>query len=137
MCEMLRLCPGDNIGVRSLLGSVLCLAGRYADALFFVEQWLTPECMKTGAWPERGGTAFAPPTKGTHLITRDPNDKAWSWGPIPHSGALAAFKLWGDCPDSRAYLEFAVECTPHIFLKVLARVKKPGTTIFLPIMRTS
>ncbi|KAF5329336.1 hypothetical protein D9619_009278 [Psilocybe cf. subviscida] len=132
MCEMLRLCPGDNIGTRSLLGSVLCLAGRYADAVFFAEQWLTPECMQTGESPERGGTAFAPPTKGTHLITRDPNEEAWAWGPLPHTGALAAFKLWGDCSDSRAYLEFAVKCTPHILLKVLGRVKKPETLNMMP-----
>jgi hypothetical protein len=35
-------------------------------------------------------------------------------GAVVHTAALAAFRLWGDCPESRQYLELAVRINPLI-----------------------
>jgi hypothetical protein len=39
-------------------------------------------------------------------------------GAVVHTAALAAFRLWGDCPELRQYLEQAVRINPLYFVYV-------------------
>ncbi|OBZ76530.1 hypothetical protein A0H81_03534 [Grifola frondosa] len=123
--EMLRLCPGDNMGQRDWLGSVLMKAGRSVDALSFAQAWLQPETVKTGAPPKRGGCTFASPSK--EPMRQERVDSLSEWGPaeIIYTGALSSFKLWGDCELARQYLKIGARLNPHILLKILAKVDQP------------
>ncbi|CAA7262682.1 unnamed protein product [Cyclocybe aegerita] len=101
--EMLRLCPGDNLWQRFWLGSMLCQANRFSDALFFSQAWLTENTLKTGDPPKRGGTAFAPqPRPPTY------------------------FKIYGDCEQAKRYLILANKANPNILVKILAEVPRPA-----------
>jgi len=122
MIEMLRLCPGDNMGQRKWLGSVLIHNGRYADALFFAQVWLAD---KRGDSPPRGGTNFTAPSKDL-VDANDEKDLAkYGEGSLLHTAALASFKLFGDCPQSRQFLKMAAQAQPYVLLKVLASVSRP------------
>lgn len=48
-----------------------------------------------------------------------------------YCGALAAFKLWGDCELARQYLSIAVDRNPNVLIKILGRVKIPGKHLSL------
>ncbi|KAG5635062.1 hypothetical protein H0H81_012558 [Sphagnurus paluster] len=121
--EMLRLCPGDNMGQRSWLGSMLIRNGRYSEAIFFAHNWLV--AFKDGSTPPRGGAAFD--VHPTALIGDDLEKDLASWGEgaLLRTAALAWFKLSGDCIQSRQYLRLAVQAQPNILLKVLALVPPP------------
>ena len=125
LIEMLRLCPGDNLGQRFSLGSVLIHCGRYADALSFAQQWLDNEAGDGSEYPPRGGTVFKAPRRDLGE-PKDANELRWTSSQILYTAALAAFKLLGDCPTSRFYLKMSVISNPHVLLKILARVQKPG-----------
>ena len=55
-------------------------------------------------------------------------EKGYDWTPtgILYSAALASFKHWGDCEQSRQYLKMAAKANPNVLLKVLGNVKKPS-----------
>ncbi|KAF8891041.1 hypothetical protein BD779DRAFT_1610723 [Infundibulicybe gibba] len=95
--EMLRLCPGDNLGQRSWLGSLLLHLGRYSDALYFAQQWLIV-FMSDGRPPDRGATKFKAPSK--ELMSNQFVEGLGKYGPGGqlYTAAFASFKLWGDCP---------------------------------------
>lgn len=125
LIEMLRLCPGDNLGQRYSLGSVLIHCGRYADALSFAQQWLDNEAGDGADSPPRGGTVFEAPRRDPGK-PKDASELRWTSSQILYTAALAAFKLFGDCPISQSYLKMSAISNPHILLKILARVQKPG-----------
>lgn len=43
-----------------------------------------------------------------------------------YNGAMAAFRLYGDCELARQYLALGVERNSHICVKILGRVKRPS-----------
>ncbi|KAG1776203.1 hypothetical protein EV702DRAFT_1180046 [Suillus placidus] len=114
MIDMLRLCPGDNMAQRTWHGSMLLSAGRTVDALSFVKQWLAHNRRQT---PPRGGPYFK------HLLQL-PIIRAQT-SIILHTAALACFRLWGDCPVDRQYLQLAARANPTILTKILAKIDKP------------
>ena len=131
MIEMLRLCPGDNLNQRALLGSVLVRVGRTADALSFARNWL--EKIKSGEIPERGGTNFSPASDdvlSTALEERLTN--GYAKGEIAYTGALASFKLYGGCPLACQFLRIAAKNNPTVLMRILARVRQPSETIPCP-----
>jgi len=130
LIEMLRLCPGDNLGQRYSLGSVLIHCGRYADALSFAQQWLGNEAGDGHEFPARGGTVFKIPCHDPGK-PKDANELRWTSSQVLYTAALAAFKLFGDCPTSQSYLKMSAISNPHILLKILAQVQKPGAFRFL------
>jgi hypothetical protein len=107
MIEMLRLCPGDNMAQRHWLGSVLNRIGRYSDALFFAQIWLHSFSHDKGGTPVRGGTVFKEPSRELMSAEREKNLSEYGDGAFLYTAALASFKLWGDCPQSRQYLKTA------------------------------
>ncbi|EMD41039.1 hypothetical protein CERSUDRAFT_111609 [Gelatoporia subvermispora B] len=123
--EMLRLCPGDNLGQRDSLGSVLLKAGRPADALSFIQTWLQPETMRTGEPPERGGCVFKIPFKTPLSPERAEALGEYCKADMAYSGALAAYKLWGDCELARQYLRVGARQNSYVLVKVLAKVEQP------------
>ncbi|TFK93914.1 hypothetical protein K466DRAFT_580545 [Polyporus arcularius HHB13444] len=127
--EMLRLCPGDNMGQRFWLGSVLLQAGRTADALSFAQVWLN--LPRDVDWPPRGGCTFEPPSK-TPLSAAASEEHKYSPCSLLYTAALASYKLWGDCDVSRQYLSVAAKANPHILVRILAKVEQPKTLNNLP-----
>ncbi|KAF8890791.1 hypothetical protein CPB84DRAFT_1784535 [Gymnopilus junonius] len=123
--EMMRLCPGDNMGQRFSVGSHLLVCKRYADALYFCQQWLTDDANGQGAPPLRGGTAFKAPHRNTMAVRKEKNYK-YTPAAILYSAAIASFKHWGDCEQARQYLKMAAKNNPNVLLKVLGNVKKPS-----------
>ncbi|OCH94252.1 hypothetical protein OBBRIDRAFT_810581 [Obba rivulosa] len=94
--EMLRLCPGDNLGQRDSLGTLILKANRPADALSFT--------MRTGLPPERGGCIFKAPSKTPLSAERAKQLSECCKADMAYTGALAAYRLWGDCELARQYL---------------------------------
>ncbi|CAA7262664.1 unnamed protein product [Cyclocybe aegerita] len=123
--EMLRLCPGDNLGQRYWMGSMLCQANRFSDALFFAQAWLTEHTRKTGDPPARGGTAFAAPSPAVPP-TIDAERLRWEGCSLLYTAALASFKVYGDCEQSKKYLIMATQSNPNILIKILAKVPRPA-----------
>jgi hypothetical protein len=111
---------------RHWLGSVLVRLGRYSDALFFAQIWLRPFSHDRGGIPIRGGTAFSEPSREQMLAEREQQLSKHGDGAFLYTAALASFKLWGDCPQSRQYLKTAANANPNVLLKVLGRVSRPG-----------
>ncbi|KAI0751404.1 hypothetical protein C8Q80DRAFT_1268646 [Daedaleopsis nitida] len=130
MIEMLRLCPGDNMGQRDWLGSFLLQAGRTAHALSFVQTWLS--LPKDVYWPPRGGCTFEAPSQ--ELLTAEFIEQNKKWGPASmlYTAALASFKLWGDCELARQYLRVAASANPYVFVRILAKVDQPKVLNNLP-----
>jgi len=124
--EMLRLCPGDNMGQRYWLGSLLIRNYRFADALFFSQAWLLESQLKDGAPLERGGTIFRFPMPD--LLTPDQEQRLSKWGScsLLYTAALAAFKLSGNTPQACQYLRVASKSNPHVLVKILTRTPKPN-----------
>ncbi|KAJ7153296.1 hypothetical protein C8R46DRAFT_473579 [Mycena filopes] len=136
MIEMLRLCPGDNMGQRSWLGSFLLRVGRDADALFFAQVWLK-SFQGHGEPPLRGGTAFRPPRRGL-LTDKDEKELSKSGpGELLHTAALASFRLWGNCPEAVQYLRIAARANPHVLVKILGRRSQPVAPKMNPRGRNS
>ncbi|KAI0676908.1 hypothetical protein C8Q78DRAFT_1086899 [Trametes maxima] len=129
--EMLRLCPGDNMGQRDWLGSVLLQAGRVENALSFAQAWLDPK-HSNGSFPDRGGCAFGPPSKTPLSQDFVDREKKYGDGAILYTAALASFKLWGDCEIARQYLQISACLNPHVLLKVLGKVDRPKSLNFSP-----
>ncbi|KAF9007114.1 hypothetical protein BDQ17DRAFT_1302547 [Cyathus striatus] len=119
MIEMLRLCPEDNMGNRTWLGTLLVRLGRYADALYFVQVRLEDQGDVELLKPCKGGTLFKPPAR--NFVPEEGEDCS-----LLHTAAIASFKLWGDCADSRRYLKIAAKSNPLVLLKVLGKIRQPG-----------
>ncbi|KAF7297031.1 MYND-type domain-containing protein [Mycena indigotica] len=131
--EMLRLCPGDNMGQRSWLGALLLHSSRPADALYFSQIWIDNFTARTpeNAIPARGGTDFKAPRNGVIPSARDGSD----WMPAVHlyDSALAAFMLYGaDSEEAREYLRLAAAANPHIITKILVGAPKPSSQNHAP-----
>lgn len=124
MIEMLRLCPADNQGTRFFLGSALIHCGRYADALYFAQQWLGQGTLDDIS-PSDGAIIFRAPHRNTMAVKNEGNNRT-SDGSLLYTAALASFKHFGDCEQSRQYLKIAATTQPIVLVKVLARITKPG-----------
>ncbi|KAJ7153101.1 hypothetical protein C8R43DRAFT_1002904 [Mycena crocata] len=123
LIEMLRLCPGDNLGQRFWLGPFLIRSGRVADALSFCQTWLNGTV--GGGTLVKGGTAFQAPSRA--LLTAEDEAKYVKYAAcdLVHTAALAAFKLWGRCPQAAQFLRIAVRTNPNILVKVIGRRSWP------------
>ncbi|KAJ6589753.1 hypothetical protein B0H19DRAFT_1104631 [Mycena capillaripes] len=124
--QALRICPEDSFGQHVALASLLARLDRYEDALYLCQQWFHPADP-----PELGGTAFDPPhrellseTEMDEMIATRETDSGVQ-GAVVHTAALAAFKLWGDCPQSQQYLELAARVNPLILFKILGQIDIP------------
>lgn len=122
---MLRLCPGDNLGQRGWLGSLLLRAGRTSDALYFSQVWMTPAADR-GELIRHGGTDFAKPSSEVLSVEREAALSEFTKDSLVYTAAYASFKLFGDCPLSRQYLRIAAKLNPIILVKILAQLKPPG-----------
>jgi hypothetical protein len=127
---MLRLCPGDNMGVRQGVGSSLIRVKRYADALYFAQVWLDGN--EDGRSPPRGGTLFGEPRKTLYTEEEEKKLSRYCTGELIHTAALASFKLFGDCPQSQQYLRIASKVNPNILVRILGRVTRPSKSSARP-----
>ncbi|KAH7884974.1 hypothetical protein F5I97DRAFT_1830249 [Phlebopus sp. FC_14] len=106
--KMLRLCPGDNLGQRSWLGSVLLHCNRPSDALSFAHTWL----VQRHEVP-RGGTNFTASSSACLSSSQEESMSKYGNGAMAHTAAIASFKVFGDCDLSRHYVCFFVA---YVFL---------------------
>ncbi|KAJ7509144.1 hypothetical protein B0H11DRAFT_1963979 [Mycena galericulata] len=121
--EMMRLCPQDSLNQAFWLGPFLIRTGRHADALFFCQVRL--EATKNNSIPLRGGTVFRTPSPS--LLTPETEERysKYAASDMTHTAALAAFKLWGRCPQAAQLLRIAVRSNPAILVKIIARRARP------------
>ena len=124
---MLRLCPGDNLGQRDWLGSLLLRSGRVSDALWFVQAWMAPAADR-GDLIHHGGTDFGKPSSDPLPASREETLSRYTKANLVYTAAVASFKLFGDCTASRQYLRMAAKLNPIILVKILARLKPPSMT---------
>ncbi|KAF7314692.1 MYND-type domain-containing protein [Mycena kentingensis (nom. inval.)] len=135
--EMLRLCPGDNMGQRTWLGATLLHVGRNEDALRFSQVWISTAIHReAGDIPMRGGALFdgRPPVRGMPA-TPPGKERLWKYVPAVHlyNAALASFRLWGaDSEEAIGYLEYAANINPHVVVKYLGGVAKPPSLSNVP-----
>ncbi|KAG2006119.1 hypothetical protein CC2G_002464 [Coprinopsis cinerea AmutBmut pab1-1] len=124
--ELLRLRPGDNLSIRKSLGTALIRNKRYADALSFAQQWIAPDRKRT---PPRGGTIYSPPNPKPYTPEEEKGLGQYKkcFCDLMHTAALASFKLYGDCEQSRQYLRVAAASNPHILVKILGKKTRPET----------
>ncbi|KAJ7055534.1 hypothetical protein C8F01DRAFT_1158544 [Mycena amicta] len=125
--EMLRLCPGDNMGQRTWLGALLLHTSRPADALYFSQVWIDSFAGRTpeNAIPRRGGTDFKAPQKG--IISSARNHTEWIPAVHLYNAALAAFRLYGPTSEeAKEYLSLAATANPHVLTKILAGEARPS-----------
>ncbi|KAL4072080.1 hypothetical protein J3A83DRAFT_4390475 [Scleroderma citrinum] len=127
--EMLRLCPGDNMGQRTWLWSLLLLCNRPSDALSFCQVWLAPD--RPGVLP-RGGATFGPPSSTCFDAKVEDQLSSHSNGAMAYNAAVAAFELFGDCDLARQYLRIAAKVNPIILIKILAQMDKPRGFNMMP-----
>ncbi|KAJ7435785.1 hypothetical protein B0H11DRAFT_2112715 [Mycena galericulata] len=129
--QALRVSPQDAFGQHVPLSAYLFHLGRHLDALSFCQKWFDPQNP-----PELGGTAFDPPHRD--IISSKEADRMFArrkqedgvQGAVLHTAAVSAFTLWGDCPESRQYLELGAKINPLILFKILGRIaipKRPST----------
>ncbi|KDR77979.1 hypothetical protein GALMADRAFT_1295800 [Galerina marginata CBS 339.88] len=119
MIEMLRLCPRDNTSQRAWLGSMLIRNGHYANALYFIQAWIEHES------PPGGGIAFKAPSRSLLSASQAREQSRFAIANMMHDAALASFRLFGDCPQSRQFLKIAAYVQPIIFTKILTRASRP------------
>jgi len=122
--ERLRL--GSGMGSPSWLTSLLLHVSRPADALHLV-QIHTSRRHLNGTKPRRGGIDFKPPKSDP--LTDNEVRRIKSAHPglfLLYNGALASFKLWGDCELARQYLGMAILANPWVLTKSIARVSVPN-----------
>ncbi|KAI6008804.1 hypothetical protein F5J12DRAFT_905176 [Pisolithus orientalis] len=125
--EMLRLCPGDNLGQRAWLGSMLLLTKHYSDALSFCQRW--PDHDRLTVIP-RGGAAFKTPSSTCYDVEVENKILRCGNGAMAYNAAVAAFRVFGDGEFARQYLRIAAKINPIILTKILAKEgfdNLPGT----------
>lgn len=118
------------MGQRQWLGSHLIRTGRLNDALFFAQAWLTPDARK-GISPPSAGILFKEPSQKVMPIAHEEGLAKSGPGSFLYTAALASFKLYGDCPQSRQYLKLAAKAQPNVLIKVLGRIARPGSLGYL------
>ncbi|KAF7980760.1 hypothetical protein HWV62_36801 [Athelia sp. TMB] len=123
--EMLRLCPGDNLGQRFGLGSLLLRNRRVSEALSFAQQWIS-DWLREVDITAQGGTKFGKPHSTPLLASEEEKLVKYFSGSLIYTAAYASFKLFGDCPQSRQYLRMAAKINPVILVKILAKIVPPG-----------
>ncbi|KAJ7020722.1 hypothetical protein C8F04DRAFT_285669 [Mycena alexandri] len=147
--QALRICPEDSFGQHVPLTSLLVRLERYADALSLCQKWITASessspldvIIPMSPRPELGGTAFDPPHRELlsvvdmdSMIANRQKEEGVQ-GAVVHNAALSTFKLWGDCPQSRQYLELAARINPLILFKILGQItvpKRPSAQMRIP-----
>lgn len=122
---MLRLCPGDNLGQRYWLGSLLLRVGRFDNALSFAQQWISDRLSGVDI-TVYGGTKFGKPHSIPLLASEEEKLVKHFKDSLMYTAAYASFKLYGDCPQSRQYLRLAATINPIILVKILAKIKIPS-----------
>lgn len=113
--------------MRDWLPALLLHDKRYSDALNFIQIWTTKKARRgPDHEPCRGGIDFKTPNKNP-LSEIDVNDLSPSsyWLEMMYNGALAVFKLWGDCTLARQYLNIGCDKNKWVLIKILSRVKTP------------
>ncbi|KAG6334760.1 hypothetical protein ID866_4326 [Astraeus odoratus] len=120
--EMLRLCPGDNMGQRTWLSSILLLCNRPGNTLSFCQKWLAPD--RPSVFP-RGGVTFEPPSSVCFKPEEEERISKYGNGAMAYNAAVSAFKVFGDCDVARQYLRIAAKVNPIILVKILANIDKP------------
>ncbi|KAF8829961.1 hypothetical protein HHX47_DHR2000211 [Lentinula edodes] len=126
--EMFRLNPMDPMQQHKWLPTLLCRIKRYPDTLYFCQVFLDifVSRLSLSQLPPGGGTQFLPPRR--ELYTPQEQEKMASYeSTISYGAALAAFRLSGDCEESRMYLRAAVKANPTVMLKILRRSERPRT----------
>lgn len=123
---MLRLCPGDNMGQRTGLGSLLLLCNRFSDALSFCQVWLAPD--QPPVIP-LGGATFDPPSSACLDASAEDQLSSYGNGAMAYNAAVAAFKLFGDGDLAQQYLRIAAKINPFILTKILAKIDKPRKSL--------
>lgn len=123
--EMLRLCPGDNLGQRYWLGSLLLRVGRFSDALSFAQQWMS-DSLSGVHITAHGGTKFGKPHSTPLLASEEDKLAKYFKDALVYTAAYASFKLYGDCPQSQQYLRLAAKINPIILVKILAKIAAPS-----------
>lgn len=124
--EMLRLCPADNMAQRDVLGSLLLQAGRNSEALYFAQVWLK-NSLGDGSPPLLGGCDFQAPSSEPMDDKLFQELYRWPSDAMTHTGALAAFKLYGDCTLARQYLRLGAKANSIILIRILAKINQPST----------
>ena len=81
----MRLCPGDNMGQRAWLGSILIRVSPVADALHFSQCWLSKD------WD-----AFKSPTRNLINAKHEKSLSEYGSGAMLYTASLASFKLYGE-----------------------------------------
>ncbi|KAJ7245319.1 hypothetical protein C8J57DRAFT_761526 [Mycena rebaudengoi] len=131
--DLLRISPEDGFGQHVTLGSLLARMGRHADSLSFCQKWFNPDVP-----PDGGGISFTPPRSelfsimDKDAIFASRHEEYWIQGAVVHTAAYSAFKLWGDCTESRQYLELGSRINPLILFKILGRIaipKRPSSDV--------
>ncbi|KAG7442019.1 uncharacterized protein BT62DRAFT_1010796 [Guyanagaster necrorhizus] len=125
--EILRLGPRDNMRQRSHLGPILCRLERYSDALYLARPWMEDFIVDRKVYmpPFRDGTVFKAPERRLFSpeVEKNLGNSPCS---MTYTAARAAFKLWGDCEESRQSLRIASKGNPHVIVKVLGKIKRPN-----------
>lgn len=127
---MLRRCPGDNLGQRFWLGSLLLRVDRFSDALFFAQQWISNYLSGSGS-QAYGGTKFKKPHSSILSASEEEKLGKYFKDALMYTAAFASFKLFGDCPQSRQYLRLAATINPIILVKILAKIATPSMLLTL------
>ncbi|KAJ7692239.1 hypothetical protein B0H17DRAFT_1200578 [Mycena rosella] len=111
------------------LPSLPFIRGRHSGALSFCQKWFHPDSPR-----ELGGTAFDPPHRDMISVAEvdemiaGREEEYGIQGAVLHTATLAAFRLWGDCPESRQYIGLAPRIDPLILFKILGRIAIPSTS---------
>lgn len=126
----------DPMQQHKWLPTLLCRIKRYPDTLYFCQVFLDifVSRLSLSQLPPGGGTQFLPPRR--ELYTPQEQEKMASYeSTISYGAALAAFRLSGDCEESRMYLRAAVKANPTVMLKILRRSERPSKVLCLSSKR--
>ncbi|TCD71343.1 hypothetical protein EIP91_011114 [Steccherinum ochraceum] len=119
--EMLRLCPGDNLGQRDWLGSLLIMSKRMEDALYFSQVWMDPDCPDV---IPRGGCNFKKPSAEPLSPALMKRLGEYNKATLLYDAAYASFRIWGDCTLAKQYLQIAAKLNPIVLVKILSKATR-------------
>ena len=115
--DMLRLCPGDNLGKRTILPAILVLAERHTEALSYAQGWIASEQAHPDGSMAPSDIPLSAAQVKQHL--------EWGRSEHFHSAALAAFRLWGDCELAGQYLNIAAHLNAAVLRRALGQKDRP------------
>lgn len=132
--EMLRLCPGDNLGQREWMPVLLIKSGRLADALSFVQVWTDPARPDI---PPRGGCLFKAPASAPFTPSQmEKLEKSFIKATFLYDAAYCAYKLWGRTSTlATQYLVLAAKLNPIVLVKVLGKAERQSEYIWPCVLR--